>query len=463
MAPKKKVSPIAEQIQEITGGYKPIATPKDATGMQGVGITGTDRNIAKEIEAFKLGYSQEYIASRGGLNSQGYFNDVALSGQLTAEEQKQVRLPNGNTNTQAMADILQKKQIAELVSKGLSVSEATKQVSAQYGEFGVPLVTGGYDANGNPVAGGSFNADGSPAKPVSGGSGPSNISAERRDAFSMIKSTLITYGFTEAETKELDAFIESIITDVKIGPELAKIKLREQPTYQARFAGNKARVAKGFNALTEAQYLQQETDYAQTLSSYGVGQLSSRSQFATFIENNTSVTEVGRRLNASVRRVKNADPTILENLKRLYPTITDTDIVSYFLKPVETIEELERKTTVAEIGATAQQYKMEETGLTKFEDLQRYGVNLATARAGYSNIAEELPTATKLSNVYNETGITYGQTEAEAEQFKDSAEAKRKKQKLIETEKASFQGSSGVGAAGLSTTYLRKGSSAGQF
>lgn len=463
MAPKKKVSPIAEQIQEITGGYKPIATPKDATGMQGVGITGTDRNIAKEIEAFKLGYSQEYIASRGGLNSQGYFNDVALSGQLTAEEQKQVRLPNGNTNTQAMADILQKKQIAELVSKGLSVSEATKQVSAQYGEFGVPLVTGGYDANGNPVAGGSFNADGSPAKPVSGGSGPSNISAERRDAFSMIKSTLITYGFTEAETKELDAFIESIITDVKIGPELAKIKLREQPTYQARFAGNKARVAKGFNALTEAQYLQQETDYAQTLSSYGVGQLSSRSQFATFIENNTSVTEVGRRLNASVRRVKNADPTILENLKRLYPTITDTDIVSYFLKPVETIEELERKTTVAEIGATAQQYKMEETGLAKFEDLQRYGVNLATARAGYSNIAEELPTATKLGNIYNETGITYGQTEAEAEQFKDSAEAKRKKQKLIETEKASFQGSSGVGAAGLSTTYLRKGSSAGQF
>ena len=106
---------------------------------------------------------------------------------------------------------------------------------------------------------------------------------------------------------------------------------------------------------------------------------------------------------------------------------------------------------------------MEETGLTKFEDLQKYGVNLATARAGYSNIAEELPTATKLSNVYNETGITYGQTEAEAEQFKDSAEAKRKKQKLIETEKASFQGSSGVGAAGLSTTYLRKGSSAGQF
>ena len=369
--------------------------------------------------------------------------------------------------------------IERLTKQGLSKAEAASSAryQAQADAYFAPTGPG---ANIDPNTGG-------PRTPVVTGPTPEEIAAAaaaaaaaakaaadkkaqdekdaaaRRDAFVLIKDSLKTYGFTEAEITELNAFIESVITDVKIGPELAKVKLREQPTYQARFVGNKGRVAKGFNALTEAQYLQQETDYAQTLSSYGVGQLSSRSQFATLIENNTSVTEVGRRLNASVRRVKNADPTILENLKRLYPTITDTDIVSYFLKPVETVEELERKTTVAEIGATAQQYQMKETGLAKFEDLQRYGVTLATAREGYSNIAEELPGATKLGNVYSETGITYGQTEAEAEQFKDSAEAKRKKQKLIETEKASFKGSAGVGDAGLSTQYLRRGSSAGQF
>jgi len=365
--------------------------------------------------------------------------------------------------------------IEKLTSKGLSKAEAAS--SARYQAYADKyFAPDGPGANIDPTTGGLRT-------PVSTGPTQAELdeiarklkeaadkkaqdekdAAARRDAFVLIKDSLKTYGFTETEITELNAFIESVITDVKIGPELAKVKLREQPIYQARFIGNKGRVAKGFNALTEAQYLQQETDYAQTLSSYGVGQLSSRSQFATLIENNTSVTEVGRRLNASVRRVKNADPTILENLRRLYPTITDTDIVSYFLKPVETIEELERKTTVAEIGATAQQYKMEEKGLAKFEDLQRYGVTLATARAGYSTIAEELPTATKLGNVYSETGITYGQTEAEAEQFKDSAEAKRKKQKLIETEKASFKGSAGVGDAGLSTQYLRRGSSAGQF
>jgi hypothetical protein len=127
---------------------------------------------------------------------------------------------------------------------------------------------------------------------------------------------------------------------------------------------------------------------------------------------------------------------------------------------------LERKTTVAEIGATAQQYGMKETGLanlTRFESLEKYGVDLAKARTGYATIAEDLPGATKLGNVYSETGITYGQTEAEAEQFKSSAEAKRKKEKLIETEKSSFKGSAGLNTGGLSTQYLRRSSSAGQF
>ena len=284
-----------------------------------------------------------------------------------------------------------------------------------------------------------------------------------RDAFALIKSTLTTYGFTEAEIAELNTFIEAGLTDGKMGPEQLKLQLRELPTYKARFAGNTARVSAGLNALSEANYLQQENDYSEIFKMYGVGNLSSRAQFSTLIGNAISVTEATKRVDAAVKRVKNGDPAILTTLRTLYPNITDTDIVSYFLKPAETLPELERKTTVAEIGATAGQFGMKETGLAKFEDLQRYGVTLASARAGYATIAEELPETKKLTNVYGETGITYGQTEAEAEQFKNSAEAKRKKEKLIETEKSSFKGSAGLNTGGLSTQYLRRSSSAGQF
>ena len=290
-----------------------------------------------------------------------------------------------------------------------------------------------------------------------------DTSTDKRDAFAIIKSTLTTYGFTAAEIAELNTFIEAGLTDGKMGPEQLKLQLRELPTYKARFAGNTTRVSAGLNALSEADYLQQENDYSEIFKMYGVGNLSSRSQFSSLIGGNISVTEVTKRVDAAVKRVKNGDPAVLTTLRTLYPNITDTDIVSYFLKPGEMLPELERKTTVAEIGATAGQFGMKETGLTKFEDLQRYGVTLATARAGYGTIAEELPGATKLGNVYRETGITYGQTEAEAEQFKSSADAKRKKEKLIETEKSSFKGSAGLNTGGLSTQYLRRSSSAGQF
>jgi hypothetical protein len=273
-----------------------------------------------------------------------------------------------------------------------------------------------------------------------------------RDAFALIKSTLKTYGFTEAEIAELNTFIEAGLTDGKMGPEQLKLQLRELPTYKARFAGNTTRVSAGLNALSEADYLQQENDYSEIFKMYGVGNLSSRAQFSSLIGGNISVTEATKRVDAAVKRVKNGDPAVLTTLRTLYPNITDTDIVSYFLKPGEMLPELERKTTVAEIGATAGQFGMKETGLAKFEDLQRYGVTLATARAGYETIAEELPTATKLGSIYDEMNINYGQTQAEEEQFKGSAEAKLKKQQLIEREKTAFKGSSGISKVSLKNT-----------
>jgi hypothetical protein len=290
--------------------------------------------------------------------------------------------------------------------------------------------------------------------------------ASRRDSFALIKSTLTTYGFTATEIAELSTFIEAGLTNAKMGPEQLKLDMRELPVYKARFAGNTKRVSAGLNALSEANYLTQENDYSEIFKMYGVGNLSSRAQFASLIGNDISVTEATKRIDTAVKRVKNANPAVLKSLKELYPAITDTDIVTYFLKGDEVLPELERKTTVAEIGSTAAQFGMKETGLanlTRFEDLQKYGVTLASAREGYATIAEDLPGATKLGNIYGETGITYGQTEAEAEQFKSSAEAKRKKEKLIETEKSSFKGSAGLNTGGLSTQYLRRSSSAGQF
>lgn len=51
-----------------------------------------------------------YVASRGGVNAQGYYNDVPAYQQLTANERASVTLSNGHINTQAMLDILNRKE-----------------------------------------------------------------------------------------------------------------------------------------------------------------------------------------------------------------------------------------------------------------------------------------------------------------------------------------------------------------
>ena len=140
-----------------------VAAPKvgSVSEVSGLKITGTERNAAKEAEAKAIGYSAEYIASRGGINAQGYFNDTPLSGQLSAAEYKSVTKPDGTINTSGMARILQEKQIAELVSQGMSKDEATRRISAQYGEFGI--------GGGTPAAGG--------ITPLTGGTTPTGGAA----------------------------------------------------------------------------------------------------------------------------------------------------------------------------------------------------------------------------------------------------------------------------------------------
>ena len=448
MAPKKKkVSPIAEQIKEITGGYKPVVTPKDATGMQGVGITGTERNVAKEIEAAKIGYSAEYIASRGGINSQGYFNDVALSGQLTAAEQQSVRLADGSTNTQAMADILQKKQIDELVSKGVSVSDATRQVSSQYGQFGVPLVSGGYDASGNPVAGGKYNADGKLASDGGTGGSNNNISKESRDAFAILDSAFKQYGLDTLAGKIKDFMLKGLTSNEAI------IELRNTSEYQTRFAGNAARLKSGLNSLSEGEYLALEDSYSETLRAYGqqaffgVDRNARQAKIAEIIGADISAVEFKDRISTVVSRVESADPVIKATLRDFYK-ISNTDLVGYFLNPKENLPKLQEKVTAAEIGSAALNQGL-DTSLASAEALAKAGVDLATARRGYSAIADVLPTATKLSQIYDETGIKYTQATAEAETFEGLASAQRKRMALVERELAEFSGRSGVGKTSL--------------
>ena len=178
---------------------------------------------------------------------------------------------------------------------------------------------------------------------------------EKRDAFALIEATMRSYGFTDFELNEIMQFIQKGLMDPNMGPNQLTLALRQLPSYKARFAGNEERRARGLNALSEGEYLQQEQDYSATFRQRGLQRFVTRGQFATLIGNDISNTELGKRVDLAVERVQYGDPRVLQQLKTYY-NITETDIAAYYLNPKEVLPELEAKTTTAEIGSAAAQY-----------------------------------------------------------------------------------------------------------
>lgn len=270
--------------------------------------------------------------------------------------------------------------------------------------------------------------------------------AAKRDAFALIQDTMRAYGFNSSELSELSGFIEKSIIDPNVGPNQAILNMRNLAVYQSRFAGNKTRLTKGLNALSEADYLQQEKDYGQYFQQYGVANLATREQMATMIGNDIAPTEAKTRIGLAVDRVKNSDPQVMAQLKTYYPTLTDADLVTYFLKPEQVLPELQKKVTASEIGAAAVGQNLATTNAL---DLANYGIDRATALAGYSDIKSALPVSEKLSGIYGEAGIKYDQTTAESEFFKQNQDAAEKRRRLKSMERASFTGAT---SANLSRT-----------
>ena len=252
-----------------------------------------------------------------------------------------------------------------------------------------------------------------------------------------------TYGFNADELAQITTFIQDALVNPKMGPNQTVLALRTLPAYKSRFAGNGQRVTNGLNALSEANYIQQEDAMNQYLTSHGVANLGTRSILANLIGNGIAATDVNTRAALAVDQVKNADPQILKQLQQYYPDISKGDMVSYFLDPANTLPQLQQKVTTGQIGAAFQEQKL-DSSLANMADLTAYGVTQSQAIAGAGNIASVLPTTTKLGDIYNETGIKYDQTAGQAEFLKSDAAAQLKRKQLAQLETNQFRGDAGT-------------------
>lgn len=226
--------------------------------------------------------------------------------------------------------------------------------------------------------------------------------------------------------------------------------LMETDEYKTRFKANEIRLAKNLKVLSPAEYITIEDSYRQVLRAYGLKQFDTDDYVSQFISNDVSPTELSNRVVTAVQRVQNADPAVSRTLRDYYG-IGQADLVAYVLDPEQQFQKIQRQVSAAEIGTAARVQGL-EAGVNVAEQLAAQGVTAAEAQKGYATIADILPSAKKLSDIYGTTLESYDQATAEQEVFNQLASAQRARKKLSEREVAAFSAKSGMSGTSLSST-----------
>lgn len=418
----------------------------------------TKANLESSAKTFRVGNvkpltGQEYYELRGGINKAGYFGDSYQPGITLTDEEYAAAMALGRENKTYGSAINQaagKKAYNYYISQGFSPVEAQNK--------------SGYNSTGVAVSGSSGSTGGS-GNTGTGDFGPGSKGYEdRKSAYDLLYSQFAQYG--------LGALVEplkGLITE-GVSPSEFTLRLRETDAYKKRFAANSKRIAQGLRALSEAEYIGLEDSYQDIMRRYGLpeayykkGDLGIQEGFEKFIGSDISPVELEDRIQTAQNRVNNAPKEVKDALTQFYGAeISNGDILAYALDPSKAIENIKRKVTAAEIGAGARQAGLTVGGLSpqeaeaqrlRAEELGRFGVTGEQARQGFSTIAEFLPGATKLSQIYGKQGLgAYDQAVAEQEVFgtTGAAQAAAKRKKLAQLETAEFSGSSGITGGALS-------------
>ena len=277
------------------------------------------------------------------------------------------------------------------------------------------------------------------------------VAEERKNAFDVLAQRYAEYG--------LGSLVDVIRKLVLEGASESTITfaLQETEVYKERFKANKVRIEKGLAVLSPRDYLGTEDSYRQVLRAYGLKMFDTDEYVSKFIANDMSPTELNNRVQMASQRIMNADPGVSTTLRNYY-NLNNTDLIAYALDPSGQTSEIEKRITAAEIGNAASRQGLNAPGVGYAEYLASTGITQEKAKEGYAALADILPNANKLSDIYGNVMDGYNQQTGEEEVFQQLASAKRKREKLVSAEKAQFSGS---GKLGVTKTSL--GSSAGQY
>lgn len=466
MARKRRNAGIKADVEEFIASRTPVDTPSFDPGRARMGeerdrpaptVSG-DAAAAASAKAAEDALAEADAAAKRAKELEDQANIAAKLAQseadrLAAEEALRAAKAAAEAAAAEAARIAaaEKARLEAELAAARAAADAARAQSAQNALNAL---------NNSVAAAGNINVAGNvflPNTPAAGGMGASDIlarqftqqQAEAERQAQMQRQSIIatlTDRFTRYNLTGLIPTIKRLAQDGATESTIT-FALQDTEDYKRRFRANEDRMKRGLQVLSPAEYLNIEDSYRQILRSYGLNQFDNDEYVSQFISNDMSPAELSNRVVTAVQRVRNADPAISRTLKDYYG-IGNADLVAYVLDPNQQFQRIERQVAAAEIGTAARVQGL-EAGAAVAEQLAAQGITQAQAQRGYATIADILPTAEKLSDIYGGVEDAYRQQEAEQEVFNQLASAQRKRQRLTQREVAAFSGQSGIGRTSL--------------
>jgi hypothetical protein len=281
---------------------------------------------------------------------------------------------------------------------------------------------------------------------------------EDQSAFDILLNTLKYYGLvTDSDTQLLND-IKTAWTGKVIGPNSSiddiGIQLRDSEAFKKRFPANDALKAQGKPQYSVSQYLRLESDYKQALQSAGMpaGFYDQPQDFQGFIANDVSVEEVGARAQLGYQAVRQSDPQVVAEFKRLYG-VSEGELAAYFIDPERmrpTFDryEAERQARAAQIAAAGTQQAGMTVSQQQAEQLARAGVSGEQAQQGFQALGDQQ--GLFQAGMTGEEAVT--QEQAIGATFGTNAEARRAINERRRRRQAEFEaGGSFAGQQGTQT------------
>lgn len=265
----------------------------------------------------------------------------------------------------------------------------------------------------------------------------SGVPGAERDAYAALTTLFNSYGLGSLAPVILKYLQQGFSSDT------ITVLLQQTPEYKARFAGNQARIQNGLQVLTPAEYLSTEASYRQILQAGGLDPtFMNQSQYAEWIGKDLAPTEIQDRVNMAVTATVNAPPELTTAFARM--GIGAGDLASYFLNDQNPPPVLQQKLAQAQIVEAGLQSGVANPTVSAAAEFAKMGTTYQQALTGYQRIADLLPTADQLGQIYS-AQQPYGQAQAEQEFLGNSGQAQLAREQLGRQETAAFGGTNAVG------------------